>query len=264
MAVGRLSGRWQFGSGAEHGPWMLLGAMVVDTDDKPTGAIHAVAPAADITIDDTWFTLGMRGTGSKGLVADDIFGPEYRAMPTRELFRGDFDSGVEVGPLYRLPVMGALSTMVAGGVLGMTQRGLGQFVEATVGRRDAYSGNSKMEKPSVQMRIAEALGEVECAALLVEKNCILLDHAMAENKPPLETVRAAQIRWNAAYAVELCLRATNRIYAIAGAGATRDGDPLQRWYRDINTASHHAICDFDGALLMKGRLALGLSAGTGV
>jgi hypothetical protein len=37
-----------------------------------------------------------------------------------------------------------------------------------------------------------------------------------------------------------------------------DGHPLQRVHRDISTASHHAIVDFDNAAEIKGRFDLGL------
>lgn len=255
-----LTGRWQFGSGADHGPWLLLGAMAV-ADDGETALppVHLVVPTADIQIIDTWFTLGMRGTGSKDLEADAVFVPAHRAMPTRELFRGDFEG--EAGPLYRLPVMGGLASMLAATVVGTAERGLEHFIDITKARKEAYSGRDKSQKVSVQMRLAEAQGEVRLAALLVEENCALLDAAMAENKPPLSVERSAHIRWNAVYAVELCRRATKRVYAAAGAGATFDSSPLQKWFRDINTACHHAICDFDGALEIQGRLALGMSAG---
>ena len=255
-----LSGRWQFGSGVDHGPWLLLGAMAVaDDGERPMPPLHMVVPTADIQVIDTWYTLGMRGTGSKDLAANAVFVPAHRAMPTRELFRGDFEG--DAGPLYRLPVMGGLASMLAATVVGIAERGLGQFVEITKSRREAYSGREKSEKASVQMRIAEAQGEVRLAAMLVEENCALLDAAMAENNPPLSVERSAQIRWNAVYAVELCRRATERVYAAAGANATFDSSPLQQWFRDINTACHHAICDFDAALEIQGRLALGLSAG---
>jgi hypothetical protein len=36
---------------------------------------------------------------------------------------------------------------------------------------------------------------------------------------------------------------------------------LQDAYRDINTACHHAIVDFDGAAETRGRLMLGLDVG---
>ena len=129
-----LTGRWQFGSGADHGPWLLLGAMAV-ADDGETALppVHLVVPTADIQIIDTWFTLGMRGTGSKDLEADAVFVPAHRAMPTRELFRGDFEG--EAGPLYRLPVMGGLASMLAATVVGTAERGLEHFIDITKARK---------------------------------------------------------------------------------------------------------------------------------
>ncbi|MFT5389989.1 MAG: alkylation response protein AidB-like acyl-CoA dehydrogenase [Gammaproteobacteria bacterium] len=255
-----LDGRWQFGSGVEHGPWLLMGAMTEDGDEQSTApAVHLVVPASDLSVDDTWYTLGMRGTGSNDLIAQGVFVPEHRAMPTRELFRGDFEG--TAGPLYRLPVMGGLASMVAGTIVGIAQRGLTQFVDVTKVRDDVYTGASKASKPGIQMRVAESIGEVELAELLVTKNCALLDEAMTKGIHPLEMETTASIRWNAAYAGELCRRATDRVYAGAGANATRDDSPLQRWFRDINTACHHAIVDFDAIREARGRMALGLSPG---
>ena len=106
------------------------------------------------------------------------------------------------------------------------------------------------------MRVAEAQGETELAALLVEQNCSLLDSAMAENNLPMDVESRAKIRWNASYAVELCRRATERVFAIAGAHSIYDVSAIQRWHRDVNTACHHAIADFDGIAEVRGSIAL--------
>jgi hypothetical protein len=45
-----------------------------------------------------------------------------------------------------------------------------------------------------------------------------------------------ELKWHAAYAVELARRATNRIFAGAGAHAIYDDSVLQTRYRDVNTA----------------------------
>ncbi len=255
-----LDGRWQFGSGVDHGPWLLLGAKVVPGDvECAIPAVHLVVPTEAITVDDTWFTLGMRGSGSKDLVAEAVFVPDHRAMPTRELFRGDFEG--DAGPLYRLPVMGGLASMLAGTIVGTAQRGMDSFIAATRVRREVYTGAEKASKPGIQMRVPESLGEIELAESLVLKNCDLLDAAMQAGAVPVGGETNASIRWNASYASELCRRATERVYAAAGAGATHDRSPLQRWFRDINTACHHAIVDFDSLREARGRLALGLSAG---
>ena len=38
----------------------------------------ALIPNSDVTIEDTWFTSGMRGTGSNTIHADEVFVPDHR------------------------------------------------------------------------------------------------------------------------------------------------------------------------------------------
>jgi alkylation response protein AidB-like acyl-CoA dehydrogenase len=255
-----LNGRWQFCSGVDHGPWLLLGARgVEDRNGQPGPNMQVVVPKSDMIVDDTWYTLGMRGTGSKDIVADNVLVPNHRALPLEAVFLGTVEGAH--GALYRLPVASVLASMLMGAVLGIAERGFECFVEQTKVRQDIYAGGSKAAKASIQIRTAESGAELELARMLAERSCDLLDGAMEENKPPMRTAARARIRWNAAYVVELCRRATERIYAAAGAHATYDKSELQRLHRDINTACHHAIADFDGNAEVKGRLMLGLDHG---
>ncbi len=61
----------------------------------------------------------------------------------------------------------------------------------------------------------------------------------------MPTAARAQARWNAAYATELCRRAWNKLFGGAGAGAAHDSHAMQIFFCDMNTASHHAMLDFD-------------------
>lgn len=258
----RLDGRWQFCSGVDHSPWLLIGARQVKDEgdaDRIRNA-HVVVPKADLVVDDTWFTLGMRGTGSKDLVAESVFVPAHRAMPTGALFTGTSPHGRAA--LYHLPVLAGLASMLAGSVVGVAERGLELFVEATRGRRDVYGGSSKAASPGLQRRIAESSAEVASARACIERSCARFDAAMAADRPPLEVETRAAIRFDAAYAVELSRRAIARLFDAAGAHAVYDASALQRVQRDLQTASHHAIVDFDGVSEIAGRLALGLDAGT--
>jgi 3-hydroxy-9,10-secoandrosta-1,3,5(10)-triene-9,17-dione monooxygenase len=255
-----LNGRWQFASGVDHGDWLLIGAKgVAENGQDALPPVHVFLPKRDIKVLDTWHTLGMRGTGSKDLLAEDVFVPAHRSMATPSMFNGDFAG--DVGDVYRLPVAGGLAAMLSATVLGIAERGLNQFVDATRVREDVYHGGSKAEKASVQLRVAESRGELEVAALLVNKNCDLFDQALATSHPVMDLEQRAAIRWNAAYIVELCRRATERVFAAAGAHAIYNDSSLQSVYRDINTASHHGIVDFDGIAETRGKIELGLTSG---
>ena len=251
-----LNGRWPFASGADHGDWVMVGAQGIrDADGKSTPALLVVLPKADVTIDDTWFTLGMRGTGSKDIVLDGVFVPEHRAVPMNTAFLGtvpDVDR-----PLYRLPIGPSLATMLLGPIVGMSEAGLDRFVAVTRDRVDAYTGGRKAEQAGLQRRVAEARAEIAHAWSLAMQNCDLLEHAM-HFEPPMPVEQRAQVRWNAAYAAELCRRAAERLFAGAGAGAAHDRNVNQRTYRDVNTATHHAMLDFDTALEIQGKVLLGV------
>jgi alkylation response protein AidB-like acyl-CoA dehydrogenase len=252
-----LKGRWPYASGADHGDWVLVGCRgIANAAGEACGPQIVVMPKAWSVIDDTWFTLGMRGTGSKDIVLDNVFIPDRYAMPMVEAQLGTIP-GVDV-PLYRLPIRPSLATMLLGTIVGMAERGLQLFIGQTRGRRDVYTGTMKVESPGMQRRVAEASAEIACAWGLTQQNCDLLDQAM-ERDPPMPTAMRAQIRWNAAYATELCRRASNRLFEGAGAGAAHDSHVMQIFFRDMNTASHHAMLDYDSNIEIQGKSLLGVA-----
>jgi 3-hydroxy-9,10-secoandrosta-1,3,5(10)-triene-9,17-dione monooxygenase len=251
-----LNGRWPFCSGVDHGAWVMLGSRGTRNDaGEPTPGMLVVLPKADVTVDDTWYTLGMRGTGSKDVVLDDAFVPRHRAVRVSDAWLGIVPD-VEI-PLYRLPVGATLATMLLGTIVGMSEHGLQLFVEQASTRADAYSGEPKSQRAGIQHRVAEASAEIAHAWSLATRNCDLLEAAM-EHDPPMASAARAEVRWNAAYGAELCRRAADRLYAAAGAKANHDANTLQAVFRDINTSTHHAMLDFDTTLEMWGKVLLGV------
>jgi alkylation response protein AidB-like acyl-CoA dehydrogenase len=251
-----LNGRWPYASGADHGDWVLVGCRGIGNDaGEACPSLIVVMPKRDVVIDDTWFTLGMRGTGSKDVVLDKVFIPEHYAVPLIEAQLGTVP-GVDI-PLYRLPIRPALATMLLGTIVGMAERGLQLFVDQTRTRRDVYTGAMKVDSPGMHRRVAEASAEITCAWALTQQNCDLLEQAMRHD-PPMPTATRAQIRWNAAYATELCRRASNRLFEGAGAGAAHDSHVMQIFFRDMNTATHHAMLDFDSNVEIQGKSLLGV------
>jgi alkylation response protein AidB-like acyl-CoA dehydrogenase len=250
-----LKGRWQFASGCDHSPWLLVGARVFEPKPGDWKHRHVVVPTRDIELDDTWHTLGMRGTGSKDLVAQDVFVPAYRAVPTRPTFIGDCPQASSA--VYRLPVLGVLSSMVAASVLGIAERGFELFVQSARERRDARSG-TKAEDPVVQARFSESRSELQAARLLLLHICDRLDAAIDSDQGPLGVEERIRLRADAAYMVELSQRALGRLFAASGAHAIYESSELQRIQRDLNTATHHAIVDYDSIAQLAGSVALGV------
>ncbi|MFV0526768.1 MAG: hypothetical protein ACK5RL_19970 [Acidimicrobiales bacterium] len=251
-----VSGRWVFVSGADHGRWVVVGCRGVrNAANEPSPPMVALLPREDVEIDDTWFNLGLRGTGSSDVVVDEAFVPEHRAVNLTQAFLGTVP-GVSIGT-YRLPISATLSTLLGGAIVGMAERARDLFIHQSATRRDAHSGLSKVTMPGMQRRAAEADAEVAHAWSLIMQSCDLLD-ATAAGQDPMPVRARGQVRWNSAYAAELCRRATERVYAAGGMGATYDDNELQAVVRDLTTACHHAVLDFDSALETQGKLLLGV------
>jgi alkylation response protein AidB-like acyl-CoA dehydrogenase len=249
----RLNGRWQFGSGCDHSPWFIFGAKLANPAADDYLVHHIMIPRAEVEFDDTWHTLGMRGSGSKDIVVKNAFIPEYRSVPTFPTFLGL--SPHAKSPTYRLPVYAGLASMMCGSVLGMAERGLKAFIEKTAERKSAY-GVSKAESSGMQRRIAESGAEIAQARRLLEDICHRFDIAMATDQAPMSDRERIQFRWDAAYIAELSRRAIDRIYASAGAHSLYEGHPVLVAYRDVVTACHHAVVDFDTVSEMHGRMTL--------
>jgi alkylation response protein AidB-like acyl-CoA dehydrogenase len=249
----RFTGRWQFGSGCDHSPWFILGARAANPGPDDYIIHHVMVPRADVILDDTWHTLGMRGTGSKDLVVNNAFVPEHRVMPTTPTFLGL--SPHAKAPTYRLSVYSGLPAMLSGSVLGMAEAGLKAFVDATSTRTTAY-GVAKGKNPIMQKRVAESTAEVAAARRLLEDMCDRFDALMEIDQAPMSAQDRIQMRWDAAFVVELSRRAIERLFAAAGAHGLYEGNAVYRAFRDINTACHHAVIDFDTVSNLMGQFRL--------
>src|SRR2546428_7745771 len=87
----RVSGRWPFSSGCQHSAWLVGGCLVYD-GEQPRLRPHGVpdtrqcyGPAEAVSILDTWYTTGLRGSGSHDFTVSDCFVPEERTFSYQEL-----------------------------------------------------------------------------------------------------------------------------------------------------------------------------------
>jgi alkylation response protein AidB-like acyl-CoA dehydrogenase len=249
----RVDGRWQFASGCDHAEWLMVGCANPETRGP---GVHVVIPRGEIDIDDTWYAMGLKGSGSKDLVAHDLFVPAHRAIDTRILFGATSPHAQNHRTnLYRVAAEAMLSTSVATAVHGSGKFALAQFIERTRQRRVIITGASKAEHAPTQVRLAEAAGEMHCADLLIHDALSEFDRLTAAGEPQTLQSRL-RVKWQVAYAAELCRRAASRMFAGSGAHAVYEPGALQTALRNINVGAQHASIDFDTSAEQYGRMRL--------
>lgn len=254
----RVDGRWQFCSGVDHADWVILGCADAATRGP---LVHVVVPRAEIQLDDTWHVMGLQGTGSKDVLAHEVFVPAHRAIDTRVLFRGASSHAANhVTNLYRLSAEAMLSLSVSTAVLGSARFALREFIERTRERRVILTGARKAEHGPTQVRLAEAAAEIHSADLLIQDVLGEFDRLMASGEA-FSNEHRARAKWQAAYAAELCRRAVARMFSASGAHAVYAPSGLQAAFRNINVGAQHASIDFDSSAELYARVRLGLTSG---
>src|SRR5262245_25065894 len=67
-----LSGRWPFTSNCLHSAWIGLGALFHEAEGVDAVPRIVFVQVADLTIEDTWDVVGLRGTGSHHVAAAQV------------------------------------------------------------------------------------------------------------------------------------------------------------------------------------------------
>ncbi|CAG7603612.1 acyl-CoA dehydrogenase family protein [Rhodococcus opacus] len=255
----RLTGDWHFSSGCEHASWALLGAMVVGTEGRPVDFMTALVPRSDYRIHDVWDVVGMRGTASNEISAEDVFVPDYRIKRNYETaqLRGPGQK-VNRGPLYRLPFATLFTTAVAapgvGIVAGCYERYL-TFMRERV--RLSLGGGRFVDDQFAQVAVARASSEIDAAILQMDRNVREL-WELAEAGEELPMGLRLRVRRDQVRATERALDAIDLLFKTAGGSSLSRGNAIERSWRDSHAGSVHVANEPERALALFGRGAFGL------
>lgn len=228
----RITGRWAYVSGADYSDWALICAPARRGDETQPWCF--AVPREHYAVEDTWFSVGMRATGSNTVVVEDLFVPEHRAFARASLEAGLAASD---GPVsYRAPLKAVNGLSFAGPLLGAAQ-GLVEHWVGWIGRKvDTHTGARASDRVSVHTVLARASAEVEAADLLVRSVA-----RRADSGTDLGPLLPRQMRdWS--FATELLRDSAERIFVASGTAGQSEGDRAQRFWRDIHSgASHFAL-----------------------
>jgi alkylation response protein AidB-like acyl-CoA dehydrogenase len=246
-------GAGRFCSGIDHASWVIIGNAVTD-EPEPR---FFVVPRKNVEIVDDWFSVGLRGTGSRSIRIADAFIPEHRSVSVDALSKGESPGAAfHEAPLYRVPFQLVAPFSIIGAPLGIARGAVDLFASGVESWLADSSEIEQAAKAATFARVARSAAEVDAAHALVLADASRLDSvAQPERLSPIERARMPR-DW--AYAAQTARAAVSRLFAAAGGGATFDDSPMQRLWRDVNSASQHYAFAWDNAMSDYGRVLLGL------
>jgi 3-hydroxy-9,10-secoandrosta-1,3,5(10)-triene-9,17-dione monooxygenase len=249
----RLSGDWSWASGVGLSAWVMLGGLVPRDDGPPQNRLFLV-PTSEATVIDTWFTAGLRGTGSDNVLVEDVFVPEHRTL-AMETVREGCAPGAETNtdPHFRAPLMTHAGYAMVGPAIGIARGVIDDWSASARSKAHSYTREQVSAALPMQLQLAESAVLVDTAEMLV-RGC--LERVQSERELGLED--RVRHRRDISFAARLLTRSVDDLMQMAGASAFRDESPIQRGWRDVRTIACHVMLNFPAAAENYGRMALGL------
>ncbi|HEX7217968.1 MAG TPA: acyl-CoA dehydrogenase family protein [Burkholderiales bacterium] len=248
-----VSGKWPFSSGVDNSDWNML-AVTIYEEDKAVDWRLCLVPKSDYKVIDTWYAMGMVGTGSKDIEVKEVFVPERRALALQRC-RGGLEhpgAALHKGPLFRIPIVAAAGHPLSATVLG-TAEGAYEHVRESFGKRvGTYTGAKVADFQAVQIKLARARCLIDGARYLMRESAVAF-----ENNEHLGVEEKLRLRAQNTFAVMQSREAVETLWSFYGANAIYTRDPLQRFLRDAQAASQHFSFNFDIAGSAYGTVALG-------
>jgi 3-hydroxy-9,10-secoandrosta-1,3,5(10)-triene-9,17-dione monooxygenase len=256
----RISGRWSFSSGCDHCRGVMLGAIcgTRDLGGKEVNDFRSFLLMRDqYRIDDNWHVSGLKGTGSKDIVVDDAFVPEYRSQ-------SHFDYAMNLplpgqklndGPLYRLPWSVVFHMALVSSVLGSTRGFVDTWIAGTRDRTLTFGGRAA-DEALMQKRLAEAIWYLDATIILMRAVAIQV-WQMAEAREAVSMEQRARMRWNMNRGCELVGQAVGDLFHAATGRAVFLDHPLQNRFQDVQGALAHAYMAPDPLARAVGGALLG-------
>lgn len=251
----RLNGKWSWCSGIRHSQWIMIGGLVFRPGhDHPEMRLNLV-PVSDLTVHDTWYCAGLRGSGSNTVEANDVFVPEHRSVIFATLRDGHSPgSEVNTNPMYKAPFIAVHTYALLGPAFGLARGGYAEFCEWTRRRLLTYTQLAIAQHVPVQIKIAEIGAQIDAAELLARG-------ALAEARKDYAGVTLEQrvkMRRDYTWAMQMLRDAMESLIKISGSSGLLDSNPVQRCWRDVHAIASHIVMTWDVAAENFGRTELGL------
>jgi len=230
----RISARKVFSSGSPAGQLLVTSAVYADPAAGPT-VLHFAVPlgAKGVRIEETWRTLGMRGTGSHDIVIDGVFVADAAVGVRRPAGKWH--------PLFHTIASVAFPLIYA------------VYVGVAEAARDLAVGEARKKKADTSLisLVGEMENELATARLALRS---MVDNATSP-RFSAETTNVAMT--GRALAGRHAIRTVEKAMDVAGGSSFFRSLGLERMFRDVQGARFHPLQE-KPQILYAGRMALGL------
>jgi 3-hydroxy-9,10-secoandrosta-1,3,5(10)-triene-9,17-dione monooxygenase len=267
-----LNGTFPYASGAPYSTHFMGQTMIPpeDPDGEPERMMLFVAPRSEWEMLDDWHgVLGMRGSGSNSVRFEGGRIPDHFTVPDVVMVDVDVTGGTEGSrlhgnPMYAGRTLGFFHAEFGAIVVGTAKAALDEYERIITTRKTTWPPHIlRSLHPDYQRHLGKAMGQIATAEAAViqgaEQFMERCRMGVEEDVPfDLETdqlleaigANASRLAWQAMEGI---------LFHTGGSSGARDGQRMQRYFRDMATYwSHNTPSQSDTLAMRLGMLHLGL------
>ena len=262
-----VSGAWDYASGCDHSTHFMGSAIVQGSE--PPRLMWLLIDRADYEIVDNWDVIGLRGTGSKRVVCEDVYVPEHRVHHgDRHAPASARRAGAATRTRCTPAACSACSSSSSAPSRSAPRAARSTSTRTSSARRplDIPPFVLRGEVDEYQHHLGRAVGLVDLAeAALLEGADRYMDQATRayEADQPVddndeETRRLLFLQQNC---IRLCDEAVELVFRTGGTSSARRGHPIGNAMLALTVMRTHMGLQLDRTATNLGRLRLGMQPG---
>lgn len=236
----RVTGEFPYASGVDHASWVIV-CSPIQTDGSPPELRLFLLRPSEYTVRDTWFSIGLRGTGSNTVIVDDVLVPEERTIRLRDKIEGTTAGGVVNGGAYRLPMSAYNGITFLGPMLGAAQGALESYLVRTRQPRSTSASGPTIDRAHAHLALGRITAKLDTAELLIRRGLRSARQYTPRSDGAVSRARSSR-DW--AHSASLITEAVDELLQHSGTSAQTQEHPIQRAWRDVHAGASHFALDY--------------------
>jgi alkylation response protein AidB-like acyl-CoA dehydrogenase len=233
-----INGSWKYASGVHHATYITVNCNMMNGDEAVLNAdgtpliLPFVLDRKDVELLSGWKYIGMIATGSDAYKVENLY------VDSNRCFKIDATAAVIDEPLYRYPFLQLAEATLAANISGLAVHFADLCVPAFANKatniRRVNEGNVKVMNDAL-LAAADRLNQA--------RNAFFEAVEASWNEPEGEEALKAVSRTSRVLA-KIARECVNELYPYCGLMAASPDTEINRVWRDLHTASQHALLTF--------------------
>jgi 3-hydroxy-9,10-secoandrosta-1,3,5(10)-triene-9,17-dione monooxygenase len=266
-----VKGRWAYASGAPYATHFMPSVLLPADGGGPPAAGIALLPRSQWTMLDDWGDiLGFRGTGSNSILVEDAHVPEHHVVSVNmldvDVAAGTPGLRLHGNPMYAHRALSFFHGEFIALMSGLGYAAIDEYEQIIRTKNSIFPPfGPRYLDHNHQRALGLAIGMVHAAERLAfDGGDRIMEYCRrtAEGGEPWTYGEDVKLFASLEHGGRLCYEAIELLFRTASSSAAKDGQRMQRYYRDISIYRSHLSAQYETIAQRLAQTHLGLDPDT--